>query len=153
MIAYAIERFFHMGKMIFQLQLLKHHSPFRFMTLLDFQFLLKWIHINVLGMLDKSNIPLLAKDREKPIVMAGGPAVTFNPEPLSPFIDFFVIGEGEEVIEEIIETYNDLKDLPKKEILEDSLKSKEYMFRVYTKYIMKIRRRKILRLKLLQFIQ
>lgn len=75
-------------------------------------------YLNILKTLQKSNIALFAKDRDKPLVMAGGPAVTFNPEPLSPFIDFFVIGEGEEVIHEIIDAYKNLQHLSKQKILE-----------------------------------
>jgi radical SAM family uncharacterized protein len=60
---------------------------------------------NILNMLDLGRIPLLACDRgdEYPIIMAGGPCA-FNPEPLADFIDFFVLGEGEEVILEIFKT-------------------------------------------------
>jgi len=59
-------------------------------------------YTNVLNMLDMGKIPLYAADRGKgmPIVITGGPC-TFNPRPMAPFFDAFVIGEGEEVIEEI----------------------------------------------------
>lgn len=76
-------------------------------------------YINILKILEKSKIPVFAKDREKPLVIAGGPAITFNPEPLTFFIDAFVIGEGEEVIHEIIETFNETRHLSKQEILEN----------------------------------
>jgi len=49
-----------------------------------------------------------------PLIIAGGPAA-FNPEPMADFIDAFVIGEGEEVIEEIIDLYKTTKH--KKELL------------------------------------
>lgn len=67
-------------------------------------------YTNILNILDLSNIPLLAKDRneEDPLIIAGGPCV-YNPEPLADFIDFFVIGEGEEVILEILELYKEHK--------------------------------------------
>jgi radical SAM superfamily enzyme YgiQ (UPF0313 family) len=57
---------------------------------------------NVLAMLDLGGIPLFSKERreEDPIVLAGGPSA-FNPLPMSPFIDAFVIGEGEEALLEI----------------------------------------------------
>jgi radical SAM superfamily enzyme YgiQ (UPF0313 family) len=59
-------------------------------------------YTNILNMLDLGRIPLLARERgdEYPVIMAGGPCA-FNPEPLADFFDFFVIGEGEEVILEI----------------------------------------------------
>ncbi|MCL2083531.1 MAG: TIGR03960 family B12-binding radical SAM protein [Oscillospiraceae bacterium] len=60
-------------------------------------------YTNVLSMLDLAGIPLRADNRGErhPIVIAGGPC-TFNPEPLADFIDLFVIGEGEEVIIELL---------------------------------------------------
>jgi len=59
-------------------------------------------YTNVLNMLDLGGVPIYGVDRNEgtPLVIAGGPAA-FNPEPMSPFIDAFVIGEGEEVIMEI----------------------------------------------------
>lgn len=76
-------------------------------------------YINILRVLDYSQIPLLAKEREHgPLIMGGGPVITFNPEPLTPFFDFFVIGEGEEVIYELINTYKLICHKPKREILE-----------------------------------
>lgn len=57
---------------------------------------------NILEMLDLSGIPIDAKDRgeEMPLVVAGGPCA-YNPEPLAPFIDAFMIGDGEDVILEL----------------------------------------------------
>lgn len=61
------------------------------------------LYTNTLNLLDLSEIPLFSIDRssEHPLVIAGGHA-TFNPEPMHAFIDAFVIGEGEEVIQEIV---------------------------------------------------
>ena len=59
-------------------------------------------YTNVLTMLDLAGLPLRAADRSKghPLIIAGGPCA-FNPAPLCAFIDAFVIGEGEEAVEEI----------------------------------------------------
>ncbi len=59
-------------------------------------------YTNILNILHLSGLPLRTRDREDhhPLTFAGGPAV-FNPEPLSPFLDFFVIGDGEDVVIEI----------------------------------------------------
>ncbi|MBN2397689.1 MAG: TIGR03960 family B12-binding radical SAM protein, partial [Deltaproteobacteria bacterium] len=59
-------------------------------------------YTNVLNMLDMGRIPLYAAERgeDTPIVIAGGPCA-FNPKPVAPFFDAFVIGEGEEVVGEI----------------------------------------------------
>ena len=59
-------------------------------------------YTNVLNMLDLGGVPLRAERRGEgdPLVFAGGPN-TVNPEPLAPFMDFFVVGDGEEVVLEI----------------------------------------------------
>jgi len=60
-------------------------------------------YTNLLNMLDLAGISPLAAEREGlPLVIAGGPGAT-NPEPLVDFVDAFIIGEGEEIILEIIE--------------------------------------------------
>jgi len=61
-------------------------------------------YTNILNVLELGGIPLRAADREPghPLVIAGGPCAG-NPEPLAPFLDAVVIGEGEEVIEEILD--------------------------------------------------
>lgn len=61
-------------------------------------------YTNVLNMLDLAQIPVRAADRDEshPLVIAGGP-VAYNPEPMADFIDVFVLGDGEEVIHEIID--------------------------------------------------
>ena len=63
---------------------------------------------NALNALDLGGIPLFAAERgpRDPLVIAGGHAV-YNPEPIHAFFDAFVLGEGEEVIHEIVETWQD----------------------------------------------
>ncbi|WP_427338987.1 TIGR03960 family B12-binding radical SAM protein [Caloranaerobacter sp. DY30410] len=79
-------------------------------------------YTNVLNMLNLGHIPLLSKDRKEgdPFIIAGGPCV-YNPEPLADIIDFFVIGESEELILEIIEVYKKWKEnnRTREEFLED----------------------------------
>jgi radical SAM family uncharacterized protein len=62
------------------------------------------LYTSSLNILDLSGIPLFSAERslDDPLVIAGGHA-TFNPEPMHAFVDAFVIGEGEEVIHEIID--------------------------------------------------
>ncbi|MCR5758167.1 MAG: TIGR03960 family B12-binding radical SAM protein [Selenomonas sp.] len=64
------------------------------------------IYSNVLNMLDLAGIPLWAKERgeDMPFVVGGGPCV-YNVEPIADFFDFFIVGEGEEVIVEISEAF------------------------------------------------
>jgi radical SAM superfamily enzyme YgiQ (UPF0313 family) len=68
-------------------------------------------YTNVLNMLDLAGIPLMPFQRtdDDPLVIAGGPC-TFNPEPMAPFVDFFVIGDGEEVVLEILRAYAEWKE-------------------------------------------
>ncbi len=67
-------------------------------------------YTNVLNMLDLSGIPVYSYDRrnEDPLILAGGPC-TSNPVPLLPFIEAFLIGDGEEAVPEIILRLMDLK--------------------------------------------
>ncbi|MDO9574508.1 MAG: TIGR03960 family B12-binding radical SAM protein, partial [Candidatus Contubernalis sp.] len=68
-------------------------------------------YTNVLNMLNLAGVPIKSKDRslDDPFVIAGGPTA-FNPEPMSAFIDFFVLGDGEEVILEVLDLYEQWKD-------------------------------------------
>ncbi|MGM9583590.1 MAG: TIGR03960 family B12-binding radical SAM protein [Phascolarctobacterium sp.] len=63
-------------------------------------------YTNILNMLDLGGVPVLAAERteEDPLVIVGGPCV-YNPEPLADFFDFAIIGEGEEVMAEVMESY------------------------------------------------
>ena len=63
-------------------------------------------YTNILNMLDMANIPIRSKDRQNdmPIIMAGGPCA-YNPEPLCDVIDLFQIGEGEEMMDDVISLY------------------------------------------------
>ena len=64
------------------------------------------VYTNFLNILDLGRIPLRSQDRTQahPLVIAGGQAI-FNPEPVAPFVDAFVIGEGEQVILEVVDCY------------------------------------------------
>ncbi|MBI5090891.1 MAG: TIGR03960 family B12-binding radical SAM protein [Candidatus Hydrogenedentes bacterium] len=76
-------------------------------------------YTNILTVIDMAGLPLRSSARQDsdPLVFAGGPAV-FNPEPLAPFIDFFVMGEGEDVIVEIAELARTLRGTTRREKLE-----------------------------------
>ncbi len=78
------------------------------------------LYTNTLNLLDLAGIPLrsAARDESHPLVIAGGHAA-FNPEPMHAFIDAFVIGEGEEVIHEIIDAVQRFSaDMPRAARLE-----------------------------------
>ena len=63
-------------------------------------------YTNILNMLDMSGIAIRASERgeDAPIIMAGGPCA-YNPEPLYDIVDFFEIGEGEEMMNDVLEVY------------------------------------------------
>jgi len=68
-------------------------------------------YTNIVNMLDLAGIPILSQNRSSfhPFVMAGGPCA-YNPEPLADIIDFFLLGDGEEAINEIMDCYLVWKD-------------------------------------------
>ena len=72
-------------------------------------------YFNVLEMLKKAEIPLKREKRNNndPLIIAGGPCATANPMPLSDYIDIFIIGEGEAVLNNLFKKYGQSKDLKK----------------------------------------
>jgi radical SAM family uncharacterized protein/radical SAM-linked protein len=81
---------------------LERQTPLTDFDIIGFSLQYELSYTNVLNMLDLGGIPLARKERKEghPLIIAGGPCC-FNPAPLVDFIDAFVIGEGEEVVEEI----------------------------------------------------
>lgn len=67
-------------------------------------------YTNVLNMLDLAGIPVTAAERNDshPLIIAGG-TCALNPEPMTDFIDLFVIGDGEEALPELIDLYRSMK--------------------------------------------
>ncbi len=89
---------------------LETHHPLAAFDILGFSLPYETLYTNTLNALDLAGVPLRAAERTRdhPLIIAGGHA-TFNPEPMHAFIDAFVIGEGEDVILEIIDTYQSWK--------------------------------------------
>lgn len=75
-------------------------------------------YTNVLNILSLANIPVFSSERtdKEPIIIAGGNCI-FNFSPLEPFIDCFVVGEGEEVLLEMVEILKDMKGKSREDIL------------------------------------
>ncbi len=75
---------------------------------------------NVVEMLRQAGVPPLARDRDAswPLVIAGGPGVTMNPEPMAPFFDAIVIGEGEEVLSPLVALLEEAISAPRQTLLE-----------------------------------
>ncbi|HAG11670.1 MAG TPA: TIGR03960 family radical SAM protein [Desulfotomaculum sp.] len=89
---------------------LESQKPVSDFDILAFTLQYEMTFTNVINMLDLAGLPLHADQRtdKHPLVIAGGPCA-FNPEPLSDFIDLFVIGEGEEVLSELLDLWIDLE--------------------------------------------
>ncbi|MFM8277492.1 MAG: B12-binding domain-containing radical SAM protein [Cyanobium sp.] len=73
----------------------------------------------LLDLLERERIPLWAHQRgeDAPIVFGGGPVLTANPEPLAPFLDVVLLGDGEELLPEFIEALQDCRELPRRQRL------------------------------------
>ncbi|MEJ5241835.1 MAG: TIGR03960 family B12-binding radical SAM protein [Anaerolineales bacterium] len=82
---------------------LETHHPLAAFDLIGFSLPYETLYTNVLNILDLAGLPLRSRDRDErhPLIIAGGHATT-NPEPMHAFIDAFAIGEGEEIIHDIL---------------------------------------------------
>jgi len=94
--------------------------PLKDFDIIGFSLDYELTYTNVLNILDLAQIPVLASERNDshPIVIAGG-SCCLNPEPMSDFIDFFVIGEGEDILPELVDCLQKWKKnrASKKELL------------------------------------
>lgn len=103
---------------------LETKTPLNFYDFIGFALSFELSYTNVLNMLDLSGIPVRSLDRDSvqengshwPIVFAGGHC-TFNPEPMAPFIDMFVIGEAEEALPAITECFKRNRNIPRESLL------------------------------------
>ena len=104
---------------------LESKHPLQDFDVIGFSLDYELTYTNVLNILDLAQIPVLAAERDDshPIVIAGG-SCCLNPEPMSDFIDFFVIGEGEEVLPELVDYLRQWKQskASKKELLAEVAK-------------------------------
>jgi radical SAM family uncharacterized protein len=89
---------------------LESKQPLACFDLIGFTLPYETLYTNALNVLDLAGIPIRSVERNEthPIIIAGGHS-TLNPEPMHAFIDAFVIGEGEEVIHDIINTIQSFK--------------------------------------------
>ena len=87
------------GIPLFSLETFREVSSF---DILGFSLQYELLITNTLNMLDLAGLPLHAAERtdEQPFVIGGGPCV-YNTEPIADFFDFFVLGDGEEIVVEV----------------------------------------------------
>ena len=90
---------------------LETKDPVKFFDFIGFTLQYEMSYTNIINMLDLAEVPIFSKDRTKghPFVCAGGPCA-YNGEPLADFIDFFMLGEGEEIINEVMDIYAQWKN-------------------------------------------
>ncbi len=110
----------YMKKRNIPLFTLETYTPVNQMDVVGFSMHTELNYTNLLLGLDLAHIPLEseARDERDPLVMVGGPTA-FNPVPLNKIVDFFIIGEGEEVASEIVEPLKAWKEgeLSRQEVL------------------------------------
>ncbi|MBL7136336.1 MAG: B12-binding domain-containing radical SAM protein, partial [Candidatus Marinimicrobia bacterium] len=107
-------------KLFIPLYSLESHTSLHQFDIVGFTLSYELTFTNILNMLDLSGIPIWSDQRKvgDPFVIAGGVGA-YNPEPLAPFIDFFVVGDAEEVIVSVVKfvAYKRRKKVPRIEIL------------------------------------
>jgi len=89
---------------------LESGDPIADFDIIGFSLGYEMAYTNVLNMLDLAGLPIRSEERTDltPLVVAGG-TCCYNPEPLTPFVDMFILGEGEEVTLEYIHLYQQAK--------------------------------------------
>jgi len=99
---------------------LESKTSLREFDIIGFSLQCELVGTNIVNMLSLSNIPIFSKDRKNgdTLVIGGGPVMA-NPEPFADFFDLFIIGDGEESLVKVLETYRQCKkdELNRKDIL------------------------------------
>ncbi|HHX77915.1 MAG TPA: B12-binding domain-containing radical SAM protein, partial [Firmicutes bacterium] len=85
---------------------LENKMPAKSFDVIGFTLQYELSYTNILNMLSLAGIPLQAAERSEgyPLIIGGGPGA-FNPEPLAPFFDLFLLGEGEKVFCRLLDSY------------------------------------------------
>ena len=94
---------------------LESRHPLKEFDIIGFSLGYELTYTNVLNMLHLAQIPVLAEERDnsQPVIIAGG-SCCLNPEPMADFIDIFVVGDGEEALLELIDSFRSWKDSGKR---------------------------------------
>jgi radical SAM family uncharacterized protein len=88
---------------------LESQRPLADFQMIGFSVTYEGDYVNVLRLLDMAGIPLETARRRShdPLVLMGGVCAFSNPEPMAPFMDFIVVGEGEELVGELMQAYRE----------------------------------------------
>ena len=70
-------------------------------------------YVNILNLLEEQGVPTRAKERENehPLVFGGGPVLTANPEPFAAFFDVILLGDGETLLDDFLDAYQQVRDV------------------------------------------
>src|SRR5687767_9854932 len=120
-----VEELARTGTSPFSLESMRPLSDFQ---LVGFSVTYEGDYVNVLRLLDLAGIPMRSGLRRPhdPLVLMGGVCAFSNPEPMAPFMDFIVVGEGEELVGELIEAYR--KGYSERETFLDGLAALEGIY-------------------------
>lgn len=104
-----LNEYLRTGRKLFTIDSL---SPVMQFDVLAFSISFEMDYINLLRIIKLAGLPLESarRDNSHPLIIAGGPCATFNPEPIADFVDAFIVGDGEEILPELansIESYLD----------------------------------------------
>ena len=103
-----------------QILSLETQTPLNKFSVIGFAISFEQDYFNVVKILRRGKIKIRASERTNfdPLVIAGGPCATFNPEPLSEIFDAFVIGEGEVILPQLFDVLTAMKNFSRREIVE-----------------------------------
>ena len=92
---------------------IESNTPLKNFDIISFSLQFEEDYFNVLEILKKADIPLKRGERSEndPLIIAGGPCATANPMPLSDYIDVFIVGEGEVILNEFLDKFRENRDL------------------------------------------
>jgi radical SAM superfamily enzyme YgiQ (UPF0313 family) len=87
----------------------------RYVELLGFSFSWELDYVNILAALQNLGVPISNSERasNSPLVFGGGPVLTANPEPFADWFDFILLGDGEELIGNMLAAYQEVRDRPR----------------------------------------
>lgn len=90
---------------------IESNSPLKDFDIISFSLQYEQDYFNCLEILKKGGIPLKRKDRNNnyPLIIAGGPCASSNPLPISDFIDIFIIGEAEAILNKFLDKFLEIK--------------------------------------------